>query len=174
MIRSFKHILIYSLIGLLLFNTGGSLIYFKLKEEAIEASAKKAIAEHKFHTNDICRFDANKPGLEWEESDEIKVDGQYYDVLYTETSHAGSYIYCIADNNETSLYNWYTNFIEDDSGNDNNIEDFILAVKWYTQQTITIAFTQKQIRVVITPYTDAEIAAYAQVTYPPPKQLPVV
>lgn len=174
MIRTFKNILLYLLIGLLLVNTSSSLIYFKLKECFIEASAKNAIKEHRFNSDKVCRWDAAKVAIEWEGSDEIIVDGQYYDVLYTEASHYGDIIYCIADDDETSLYNWYANFIEEDSGEDDNAENFILAVKWYNLQTNTIAYTEKFIRLISTLYTVPKLMSYYQVAYPPPEFTPVV
>lgn len=174
MIHTFKNTLLYFLIGLLLVNTSSSLIYFKLKECFIEASAKNAIKEHQFNSDKVCCFDVAKVAVEWEGSDEIIVDGQYYDVLYTETSNVGTFIYCIADDDETSLYNWYANFIEEDSDDDNNAEDFILAVKWYHQQINPIAYTEKLIQVITTPFTNSTISSYYQVAYQPPEYNPVV
>lgn len=174
MANNFKYLFIILFIGLLLVNSGSSFIFFKLKEEAAEASAKKAIKERRYTYDAICCFDLEKCALEWVEDDEIRVNGHYYDVLYTVQTNGHIWVYSIADENETNLLNWYAEVSKKETKNDSNVQDFALSIKWYYQQTVDLSFTQYLNLLINTAYLGAEKSPYCVVAYPPPEQRLVV
>lgn len=109
MAHALKHTILILFIGLLLFNTGGSLIFFKLREAAIEASFKKALANNELIGNvAVVEFtDVELQNAEWEDEHEVKLNGHFYDILKVEYKDGHKVYSCFADDDETALYTWY-------------------------------------------------------------------
>lgn len=167
MANTLKNILNFFLIGLLLFNSGGSLIYFKLKEKHIELAAKNAIKEGRYTFNGVNTFAVSDTRIAWEEDDEIRVNGTYYDIIKTNDGM----LYCIADEEESELYNWYAQIVEEneEDTNDSNDEQNIIA-KWYCQYTNNTVLVSQPVLEVNTVYQKYISRLFAGVAHPPPRR----
>ncbi len=126
MANTLKHSILILFTGLLLFNTGGSLVFFKLREAAIEAEFKKALANNQVLGNvAVVKFtDAELQNAHWEDEHEIVLNGHYYDVLATEYKNGHTVYICFADDNETALYAWYNNYKKQQVKNGVDDDDF--------------------------------------------------
>lgn len=84
-------------------------------------NAKKIVSEHlKSNIIDevVERIPANE-NMHWESKDtEFELAGKMYDVVKKESSNNKIIYYCINDENESSLLQIYTNWIQSDQSND--------------------------------------------------------
>jgi hypothetical protein len=107
-----KHVLTNTLTlffaGLLLFNTGSSLVFLLLKEHAIEEDFERALKNGQVNSSLIVEFSADDvAGAHWEHSREIELNGHYYDLVSTYKKNGQTVYRFIADEDETKLFTAY-------------------------------------------------------------------
>lgn len=156
-----KYTLFLFLTGLLLFNTGGSLVFFKLKEKAIERKVTTLLASGQLDKDGLVRVEAIV-------DDEVKINGRWHDVVFRQIEHGKLVAYCLADDDETNWYNfmsYYTNLADDDDDNDDALR-LRVAHSYYDIPVRTPCYTKAV--VLQKPTNTVYLIRYAQaVNFPP-------
>lgn len=163
-----KHILLIFLTGLLLFNTGGSLVFFKLKEKVIERKVALAIANGQFDKTKLVRVEAAV-------DEELNINGRWHDVVFTTVENGKKVSYCMPDDEETNWHSfaaYFNNVNEDDDNNDEQI----LNTFYSYYETPSQAPVYGRIFTIKSQYQALYLILYTQAKNlpptPPPRQLP--
>lgn len=158
--------------GLLLFNTSGSLIFFKLREASIERAFKAALKNNEIK-RDIYTVDFTDDELknaEWENTYEVNVKGRWYDVISTQFKYGHTIYTCLADHDETALYDWYKQHKKSKAEDGTDDEDFLrILINTYTFISQDIAYLINYLQTIITQYTGIYAQAKSAPHFLPPK-----
>lgn len=140
--KLFNNIVLILISGLLLFSTGGSLVILEVEEHFIEEEFEEELKKGKVKSKRTVTLTANELRLiTWENSNEIKLNGKYYDLLST-TIEKGQRVYnFIADEEETNLFNTYANYHRKQHSS-KTIKPFTLFAFFFRDSKISIAPNQ--------------------------------
>lgn len=170
MANGLKHSILILFTGLLLFNTGGSLVFFKLREAAIERAFTQALHNNKLDPSHyITEFTAVELiNAEWDNSHEVKVNGRWYDVIATQNIN-GSVVYtCFADDDETALFCWYKEQQQQDA-EDGEEDDFSVEGDSYLYKPQKLVYICAFLQTINTHYAGLNSQLAGIPKFPPPK-----
>ena len=114
--KSLKNLTSFFLLSLLI--THGIIQFgmFELFRADYRAEAARLIdAGVPVHGQVVFSFEKNEfTRIEWKDDDEFRFEGNLYDIIRTETNGDSVYVYCIYDEDDTSLYAVLDKLIEKD------------------------------------------------------------
>ena len=102
-----KKIISIFLLAVLLFSSAGGLLLFKIQQQVNYKHIKKQLLS----SQNLTTLKLSVIAYEQSKADkcEIKVNGKMYDVQHVDTANDSVTVYCIADEKEDLLIEWYQN-----------------------------------------------------------------
>lgn len=117
---------------------------------------------------ELIEFDAADARITWEESHEVEVEGKYYDVVKQQYVNGRTTLYCIADDDETLLYDWYKNVAAKSKEKDVD-KTIVLETTALPNQKLSIIYTPVCLQTIYTVYNRLQSHNIPVPLSPPPK-----